>query len=52
VTLGCHKNILVRTKTKLGCEERRKENSSLDCSFKMSIKLKSNIISEYENPRR
>jgi hypothetical protein len=27
---------------------RRKENSSFDCSFKMSIKLRSNITSERE----
>jgi hypothetical protein len=26
-----------------------KRNSSFDCSFRMSIKLRSNIISEYEN---
>jgi hypothetical protein len=42
--LGLYK-LLVRTKTKLGWEERRK-NSSLDFSFKVSIKLRSNIASE------
>jgi hypothetical protein len=30
----------------------RKENSSLDCSFKMSIKLRSNITTEYDSSRR
>jgi hypothetical protein len=45
--LGLYK-VLVRTKTKLGWEERRKENSLLDYSFKMSIKLRSNIASERE----
>jgi hypothetical protein len=45
--LGLYK-VLVRTKTKLGWQERRKENSSLDCSFKMSIKHRSNIGSERE----
>jgi hypothetical protein len=46
--LGLYK-VLVRTKTKSRWErERRKENSSLDFSFKMSIKLRSNIASKRE----
>jgi hypothetical protein len=40
--------VLVGPKTKLVWEERRKENSSLDCSFNMSIILRSNIASERE----
>jgi hypothetical protein len=32
-------NVLAKTKTKFGWEEKREENSLLDCSIEMSIKL-------------